>query len=145
MTDKELSRLTRMELLELLVAQSRETEELREKLRETEEKLASRNLRVESAGSIARAALEVNGVYAGAEEAARQYLENIRRLNAETEEECAQMLQETKRRCQAMVREAEQDADRKWAALEEKLEAFYESHPGLRQSVEAGRSGGQNG
>ena len=83
MTDRELRKLSRAELLELLLEESRENERLRAQLQEMNEKLADRAIRIERAGSIAEAALQLNGVFQAAEEAAAQYLENVRRLAGE--------------------------------------------------------------
>lgn len=83
MTDKELHRLKRSELLELMLEQSREIEMLKKKLKRAEAKLQSREIMIEEAGSIAEAALKLNGVFQAAERAAEQYLENIRRLAEE--------------------------------------------------------------
>ena len=83
MTDRELRKLSRAELLELLLEESRENERLRAQLQEMNEKLADRAIRIERAGSIAEAALQLNGVLQAAEEAAAQYLENVRRLAEE--------------------------------------------------------------
>jgi hypothetical protein len=78
MTDKELHRLSRKELLDLLIQQSREIKILQEKLDAAEEQLASRRIAVENAGSIAEASLRLNGIFQAAQEAADQYLENVR-------------------------------------------------------------------
>lgn len=83
MTDKELRKLSRAELLELLLAQRKENEQLRVQLEEANEKLNSRVIEIENAGSIAEAALRLNGVFEAAERAAAQYLENIRRIEEE--------------------------------------------------------------
>ena len=85
MTDRELRKLSRAELLELLLEESRENERLRAQLQEMNEKLADRAIRIERAGSIAEAALQLNGVFQAAEEAAAQYLENVRRLEEQTQ------------------------------------------------------------
>ncbi len=79
MTDKELKRLSRADLLEMLVIQSRENEELKAKLSAAEEKLKSREIAVKESGSIAEAALKLNGVFEAAQSAAEQYLENIKK------------------------------------------------------------------
>lgn len=92
MTDKELKRLSRSELLELLLIQTREREQLEQRLAEAEQKLADRQIRLEKAGDIAHAALEINGVMEAAQAAARQYLESVERLEKETRQRCEQML-----------------------------------------------------
>ena len=96
MTDKQLRKLSRSDLLELLLMQTKENERLRAELEQAQAELEDRRLRVNKAGSIAKAALELNGVMEAAQQAADQYLENISCL-----------YEETKCECQAMVREAE--------------------------------------
>lgn len=83
MTDKELRRLSRAELLEMLLAQTEENERLRKRLVEVERSLDDRRIEASRAGSLAEASLRLNGVFRAADEAANQYLENVRRLARE--------------------------------------------------------------
>ena len=92
MTEKELKRLSRSELLELLLLQTRERERLERQLEEAEQRLADRQLRLEKAGDIAQAALQINGVMEAAQAAARQYLENIERMERDTKLRCNELL-----------------------------------------------------
>lgn len=78
MTDRELRRLSRSELLEMLIAQMEENESLRHSLEQAQAELKNRRIMVEQAGSIAEAALQLNGVFEAAQKAADQYLENLR-------------------------------------------------------------------
>jgi len=80
MTDKELRKLSRSELLELLIDQMEENEKLRKQLEEATAKLQDRHIILKKAGSIANAALELNKVFEAADAAARQYVESIRYL-----------------------------------------------------------------
>lgn len=81
-TDKELRKLKRVELLEMLVEQSKEVERLKVELESTRAQLEERRILIEKAGSIAEAALQLNGVFAAAQAAADQYLSNIQQLQA---------------------------------------------------------------
>ena len=92
MSEKELKRLSRSELLELLLVQTRERERLEKELEEARRMLDDRQIRLEQAGDIAKAALEINGVMEAAQAAARQYLENIERMERETRRRCDEML-----------------------------------------------------
>ncbi len=87
MTERELKKLSRADLLELLLNERRENEGLRLRLEEAEQKLADRKIQLEQAGSIAEAALQLNGVFAAAEAAAEQYLDSVRRLTEEQRNE----------------------------------------------------------
>lgn len=82
-SERELKRLSRADLLELLVTESRENEKLRAQLEEANQKLKSREIELQNSGSLAEAALRLNGVFEAADRAAEQYLENIRRLAEE--------------------------------------------------------------
>ena len=89
MTDKELRKLKRTDLLELLIEQSKEVESLKKRIGELEAELADRRLLIYKRGSIAEAALKLNGVFEAAEAAAQEYLENIRRISEEKTQEAA--------------------------------------------------------
>ena len=83
--EKDLKRLNRAELLELLLEQTREVERLNAALAEAEKKLAERELKIEKAGTLAEAAILINGVTEAYEAAAAQYLENIKRMQEEND------------------------------------------------------------
>ena len=78
MTEKELRRLSRMDLLEMLLEQSKEVERLQKELETVKKQLEDRRIMEQDAGSIAEAALRLNKVFEAAQQAADQYLENIR-------------------------------------------------------------------
>lgn len=63
MTDKELKRLSRAELLELLLTQMEENEKLRKQLRKAQAALRDRRIEIENAGSMAEAALRLTCIF----------------------------------------------------------------------------------
>jgi len=73
-TEKELKKLNRYQLLELLVAQTKRADELQARLDELEQLLADRDIEMDALGSIAEASLRLNGVFQAAQEAADAYL-----------------------------------------------------------------------
>ena len=135
MTDKQLKKLSRADLLEMLLEQTKLVDILKAELEETKAALAERRLENENAGSIAEAALKINGVFDAAQKAAEQYLENIKLYDKEaseaskrqveisaelenksrvmakelletTAEKCRNMENETKRLCDRMLKDA---------------------------------------
>ena len=80
MTNKELKRLSRAELLELLLEQVEENEALRAEIADLKGQLEDRVIKIENAGSIAEAALRLNGVFEAAEAAAKQYVDSLKEL-----------------------------------------------------------------
>lgn len=81
MTEKELLKLKRSEMLEIMLAQSREIDTLRKELEETKAKLEDREIRMEKAGNIAEASLLLTKVFEEAQKAADLYVENMKRRN----------------------------------------------------------------
>jgi cell division septum initiation protein DivIVA len=80
MTDKELKKIKRAELLEMLLEARRENENLKQQLREADRKLNDRKIMLDKVGSIAEASLHINEVFETAQKAADQYLENVKRI-----------------------------------------------------------------
>lgn len=107
MTDRDLKKLSRSDLLELLLKERRENEQLLIKLEKAEKKLRDRTVHLEKVGSIAEAALQLNGVFEAAEAAAAQYLENVQRLGGKTEAVCRRMEAEAGKKAEAICAEAE--------------------------------------
>ena len=109
MTQKELKKLSRAQLLEMLIVQTEKAEQLEKELEDTKNLLADRKLQLEKVGSIAEAALDLNGVFKAAQEAADQYLENaiasyqdVDLLRSNTKMECDRMLLESQKKCDDM-------------------------------------------
>ncbi len=80
MTEKELARLRRPELLKLMLEQQRKIQQLESDLAQANEKLASRRTGLKKAGSIAEASLALSGIFEEAQKAADSYLEGVKDL-----------------------------------------------------------------
>lgn len=118
MTDKELKRLKRSEMMELLLMQSREIDNLKSKLAQAEEKIESRRLELSDIGSIAEAAMQLSRVFETAQTAADIYLENVanleekaQSLEAEIQGKCDAMEAESQAKCQAWEQEAREKCE----------------------------------
>lgn len=99
MTDKELRKLTRAELLELLLVQSRELDKLNTEVESLQQQLQKREIGLRQAGNIAEAALQLTGIFEAAQTAADLYLENVRTPNKmleDTEAQCRELLCSTR-------------------------------------------------
>ena len=84
-TEPDLTKLKKHELLEIMLAQSKEIDSLRERVSELETQLAAREFEFSKIGSIAEASLAVTNIFKEAEKAAVIYIENIRRRCEEEE------------------------------------------------------------
>ncbi len=85
MTDAELKKLKRHELLQMLIEQGKQMEALKEELEEKNRLLEERRINLEEAGSIAEAALKLNNVFEAAQKAADQYLYSVKKAAAREE------------------------------------------------------------
>ena len=99
MTDKELRRLSRAELLDILYEQQKRYEESLAENQALRQQMEERTLRIAAAGSIAEAAVQVNGVFEAAQAAADQYLASVKAAAAEM----AQKTDEAQRQREAIL------------------------------------------
>ena len=101
MTKKELKRLRRSDLMEILLDLSKENQELQERLQQAEKKLQDRQILIEESGSLAEAALRLNRIFEDAQAACEQYEQNVRLR-------CEQLENETKRKCDEMMHKSDE-------------------------------------
>lgn len=106
MTKQELQKLTRLDLIELLLQATLENEQLHRDLEEAKARLESREITTRETGNMAETTLRLNGVVEAAQAAADQYLENIRMRN-DNQELYLRMKQETLEKCNRMIRDTE--------------------------------------
>ena len=79
-TDKELRKLNRRQLLELLLEQTNENKRLTEENDSLRQRLEKKEIILENAGSIAEAALMLNEVFDAAQAAVDQYIKSIKKM-----------------------------------------------------------------
>ena len=145
MTERELRRLSRADLLELLLAQRRENEQLRCMLDQTQSQLADRTIKIDNAETLAEASLQLSGIFTAAQDACQYYMDNIQQLSERQSLVCQQMEQETREKCDRMVAEAEARSQQCWEECAEKIRQLVGSFEGLQQVIELyGNISGKN-
>ena len=92
MDDRDLRKLNRQELLEVLLELTQENEELKAELEKTNRKLQSKRIALEEAGNIAEASLRLNRVFEAAQNAADQYIKNLQLLEKVKKQEVKKVL-----------------------------------------------------
>ena len=131
MTEKELQKLTRQDLLQLLLEAERENESLRRELATLRSEAEDKRLLLDKVGSIAEASLLLNGVFSAAQDAADQYILNVKRVCEERTErirqaddiiqkaqnEAKQLREAAELLCRKMLRQAKEESDRYWEAI----------------------------
>ena len=106
MTDKEFKRLNRAQLIEIIYRLQLQVDELTEQKEALESALEDRRLRIRNAGSIADAALEINDCFRSAQNAAEQYLDEIKALYEEAEEERQRLLADARAEAAEIIENA---------------------------------------
>ena len=109
MTDQELRRLSRADLIDIYTLQQQK-EQAEQQLAQAQAQLQDRQLRLANAGFIAEAALSLNGVFDAAQAAADQYLQAVRTSAAETQAQKEQILADAERQAKEIVDTAERQA-----------------------------------
>ncbi|MCO4634147.1 hypothetical protein Si037_00742 [Streptococcus infantarius subsp. infantarius] len=77
MNERTLKQLKKIELYEILLAQSKEIDRLKQELIETQQKLENKQIIIQEAGSLADAALKLTKIFEEVQKAADIYLKNI--------------------------------------------------------------------
>jgi len=143
MTGKELKKLSRGELLELLVEQSKRLQAvqaeadareqaLQDELTVLRQQLEERTLKAAECGSIAEASLQVSGIFSAAQAAADTYLQSAREhcaaaeaaeqsCRAEAEDRVAGIISGAEARAAEIISQAESRAAEMLAVADEKL------------------------
>lgn len=146
MTDKELRRMSRRELLEMLIFQTTEVERLQSELAQAQSALLDRRITIEKAGSIAEASLQLSGIFDAAQSAAEQYLENLRQMNSQQQAIAQKIQADAKQKADAMIAEADAyrrkthaDADAYWQRVSGEARALMDEHKNPRNLIRGGK------
>ena len=147
MTDKEFKRLGRAQLLDIIYQLQLQVEDLTQKNKQLENALEDKRLRIDNAGNLAAAALEINDFFSNAQVAAEQYLNEIKTLRETTEAEQHQLqsqaeaeFTEAQEKANRLLTEAQAEATRLLLEAQERattmLDAAKKAHRDYDTAVE---------
>ena len=128
MTDKEFKRLNRAQLIDIIYQFQLQVDKLTEENRNLERELADKRIRLSNAGNIADAALEMNDCFRSAQNAAEQYLNEIKAIREETEAERQRILAEARAEAAAIIAGAKNTQGDYDSAIEAILKEYGQSH-----------------
>ena len=126
MTDKELRKLSRADLISIMLDLAKENRRLQEELNQARQELEKRTIAIENAGSLAAAAMELSGVFEAAEDACAQYTRNLQDRSSRIREICDQMELQTQEKCRRMMEQTRADADAYWEHVRREVRKMYE-------------------
>ena len=128
MTDKEFKRLSRSQLVDIIYQFQLQVDKLTEQNQDLERKLADKRLRMSNIGNIADAALEINDCFRSAQNAAEQYLNEIKAIREETEAERQRILSEAQEEAAAILSGAQKAQGDYDSARDAILKEYGQSH-----------------
>ena len=96
MINKELRKLNRRELIEIIYQMKKNEQKMQEEIDALQAELQDKRLRLSDAGSIAEAAVSVTNIFSAAQAAADLYLQEIACMKEDTKKECAKILEQTR-------------------------------------------------
>lgn len=110
MAEKELRKMSRSELVDIIYALKNDEELLEQERNSLQEALENRRIEIENAGSIAEAALSLNRVFASAQQAADDYVLSAKKMSEETEMKRQTILREAQEEKKKILEEAGREA-----------------------------------
>lgn len=115
MTEKELRKLNRYQLLDILIMQTERADELQQKLDTLMKEKEEQTIQINNLGSVAEAAMHINQVFESVQQAADMYLaeatERAETLERETRERAETLERETREQAETLEREARERAE----------------------------------
>lgn len=110
LTEKDLKKLNRYQLLELLIAQTERADQLQIRLEETQQALQDKELKLSTLGSIAEAAMHLTGIFQSAQEAADLYVNSAKKFAKDIESDAYQEAAAILARAQAQARSIKEES-----------------------------------
>ena len=130
MTDKEFKQLSRAQLIEIIYQLQLQLDGLTERNQALEDALADKRLRISNAGNLAEAALEINDCFRSAQNAAEQYLNEIKLMREETEAERQRILAQARAEAEEIIAGAKKTQGDYDTAIEAILKEYGKDHSG---------------
>ena len=121
MTDKEFKRLSRSQLIDIIYQLQLKQEELTEDNEKLARALADKRFRIQKAGNLAEASLEIHNVMQTAQDAAEHYLEEIKQM---VNDEKQRILKKANDKAAAILANAQQEAAAILAKAHQEAEAI---------------------
>ena len=132
MVSKELKRLSRRELVDIIYQLKKNEQEKQDQITSLEEALQEKRIRISVAGSIAEAATDITGIFSVAQSTADLYLREISSMKEDAEKECEKMIEEAKKKVATIM----EDGQRQYDALAARYRTDYEKWQQIRAEIE---------
>ena len=131
MISKELKKMSRRELMDIIYQMKKNEQQMQEEIASLQEALQDKRIRLSVAGSVADAAASITNVFSAAQMTADLYLREIACMKEETEKECAARIEDARR----TVAKIMSDGEKQYAELRLRHQADYKKWQQLLAAV----------
>ena len=132
MISKELKKLNRRELVDIIYQLKKNEEQMQEQIAALEAELQDRRIHLSVAGSIAEAATDITGIFSVAQSTADLYLREISSMKEVAQKECEKIIEEANIKVAAIMA----DGQRQYDALAARYRIDYEKWQQIRAEIE---------
>lgn len=137
MPDRELRRMRRAELVEIILALKQTEDRLRAENAALSAQLQERQIHIENVGSIAQAALELNKVFEAAQAAADEYVASVRAANKNTDAAANALRAQAEAEAEQILAQAQTEAANLKARTQKECDEQAEAAARSRAQTEA--------
>ena len=148
MISKELKRLSRRELVDIIYQLKKNEQEMQEEIESLKNELEDKRIRISTAGSIADAAMSVTNVFSTAQMTADLYLREISYMKEDTEKECEKKIEDAEKKVKKILADGEKKFDTLKAAYKSeyvKLQQLRTQNAVLEANKQESCGGIENG
>ena len=137
MISKELKKLNRRELVDIIYQLKKNEEQLKEKIASLEADLQDKRIHLSVAGSIAEAATDITDIFSVAQSTADLYLNEIASMREDAKRECERMIEEAGKKVETIIADGQRQYDdlaaryrtdyKKWQQIRAEIEKLEET------------------
>lgn len=131
MVSKELRKLNRRELVDVIYQLKKNEEQMQEKIETLEAELEERRIHLSEVGSIAEATTSITGIFSVAQSTADLYLHEISSMKEDAQREYEKLIEEAEKKVEEaenIVQEAEKKAEAIMIYVKERYETLASSY-----------------
>lgn len=139
MNEKDLKKLSRQNLVDLIISQNSRCENLQKRIEILEQHLRNREIPEKEPGSLIDASREILRIFTEAQQEAEQYLDVVNKFNLEKQAEiniidaeCARKIAENDSRCAVREKKAEEYV----TSVSEKVQRLFSQYRSLEESMQ---------
>ena len=132
MVSNDMKKLSRRELVDIIYQMKKQEQEMQEEIASLQKSLEDKRIRLSAVGSVAEVAADITQVFSAAQKTADLYLYEIECMKADTENKCAEMLEDAKKKAKDILIYGA----KKFADLNTCYKVEYEKLQVLRKEVQ---------